>query len=181
MTPRLRFIAFVLLALTLTGTAVASLTVVPRGSKDNTNFPGRDIRSFRSDGAMNCSEVCDRTRGCMAWTWVRPGLQGPKGVCWLKDGAPTVVRDTCCMSGLKDTEGKREPQVNRPGMDYRNFELARPAPALCEEACAKERRCRAWTYVEPGVQGNVPRCWLKSGVPNPVADRCCTSGVHEAR
>src|SRR5207237_8212495 len=29
-------------------------------------------------------------------------------------------------------------------------------------------QCRAWTYVKPGVQGNLARCWLKNQVPNPV-------------
>jgi PAN domain len=157
--------------------AHATLTVVPRGSQMDTNFPGQDIRSFRSEDAMDCSQACSRTRGCMAWTWVRPGVQGPSGMCWLKSGAPTVVRDRCCMSGLRESTGQREANVDRPGMDYKSFDLPKSTASLCEQACTDDRACRAWTYVVPGVQGPSARCWLKKGVPNPVANNCCTSGV----
>ena len=159
------------------GFARATLTAVPAGTRVDTNFPGQDLRSLKSESANLCAEACDRTRGCMAWTWVRPGVQGPTGMCWLKDGAPTTVRDTCCMSGFKDSGGMPEPRVDRPGRDYRSVDLPRADPALCERACVEDRQCRAWTLVNPGVQGPNTRCWLKDAVPNPVANRCCTSGV----
>ena len=58
--------------------------------------------------------------------------------------------------------------VDRPGGDYRNFELQFDAPGLCAGQCAQEAQCRAWTYVKPGVQGPKARCWLKNVVPPPV-------------
>lgn len=158
--------------------ARASLTVVPQGTQMDTNFPGNDFRSFPSDDVNGCAEVCERTRGCMAWTWVRPGVQGPRGMCWLKNGAPQVVKDRCCMSGLRIPTGRPEPGINRPGQDYRNFALPRPATSLCETACYDDRRCRSWTYVNANPAARTPaHCWLKQGVPNPVADPCCTSGT----
>jgi hypothetical protein len=70
-----------------------------------------------------------------------------------------------------------EVNVNRRGADFTNFDLPQPRPHLCKEACMRDARCRAFTYVNPGVQGPQARCWLKDGVPPPVADGCCVSGV----
>jgi hypothetical protein len=61
-----------------------------------------------------------------------------------------------------------EYDIDRPGGDYRNFELTVANPELCSAACAQEGPCRAWTFVKPGVQGALARCWLKSQVPSPV-------------
>lgn len=66
--------------------------------------------------------------------------------------------------------------VDRPGSDYRNFDIEGP-PAACQTACGRENECRAWTYVRAGYQGPQPRCWLKFGVPPPTASECCVSGV----
>lgn len=70
-----------------------------------------------------------------------------------------------------------EPNVDRPGMDYRSFELANPNPLLCQQQCFNEPVCRAWTYVRPGVQGPRARCWLKERVPEPTPSDCCISGT----
>ena len=67
--------------------------------------------------------------------------------------------------------------IDRPGSDYRNFDLARPDPALCEAACANDNRCKAWTWVRPGHQGSNARCWLKYRVPAAQASNCCVSGT----
>ena len=70
-----------------------------------------------------------------------------------------------------------EVNVDRPGLDYRNFDLARSRPRLCQEECLDDRRCRAWTFVRPGFQGPEPRCWLKFDVPASTPSECCVSGV----
>jgi len=69
-----------------------------------------------------------------------------------------------------------ETNTNRPGMDYKNFDLSSPNSSLCEQACADDPNCKAFTYVNPGCQGPNAKCWLKSGVPKPVPDNCCASG-----
>lgn len=67
---------------------------------------------------------------------------------------------------------------DRPGFDYSNFDLNNPREILCQWSCQKDKvRCRAWTFVNPGVQGPKARCWLKFAVPRPVRSRCCTSGI----
>jgi hypothetical protein len=70
-----------------------------------------------------------------------------------------------------------EKNTNRYGEDYKDFDLPSPDPALCAAACMGEARCKAWTYVKPGVQGDSARCWLKDKVPPPTPDENCVSGV----
>jgi len=69
-----------------------------------------------------------------------------------------------------------ENNIDRPGMDYSNFDLPSANPSLCEKACDDDPSCRAFTYVRPGYQGTSARCWLKSGVPDAVPNSCCISG-----
>jgi len=46
--------------------------------------------------------------------------------------------------------------------DYKALDLPEPRPELCEAECAKDPRCRAYTYVRPGTYDYpMPRCWLK--------------------
>jgi hypothetical protein len=76
-----------------------------------------------------------------------------------------------------DADLSVEFNVNRPGGDYRSFDLAQPGHEPCRDACAREQMCRAYSYVRPGLQGPNARCWLKSSIPNPVANACCISGA----
>jgi len=73
--------------------------------------------------------------------------------------------------------GSLEYNTDRPGQDYRNFDLPEAQPELCQAHCGAEPQCQAFTYVQPGVQGASARCWLKSGVPDARASSCCISGV----
>jgi 1-phosphatidylinositol phosphodiesterase len=70
-----------------------------------------------------------------------------------------------------------EPQTDRPGSDYRSFDLRESRPELCRDACMSERQCRAFTYVRPGAQGPQARCGLKNAVPPARPNDCCLSGV----
>jgi hypothetical protein len=69
-----------------------------------------------------------------------------------------------------------ERNVDRPGSDYRNFNID-GSPAACQAACGRDDECRAWTYVRAGYQGPLPRCWLKFRIPSPTGNQCCISGV----
>ncbi len=75
------------------------------------------------------------------------------------------------------TDSRLEMDTNRPGQDYRNFDLDVPEAKRCQRTCLDDPKCMAWTYVKPGVQGTKARCWLKSGVPPPKPSPCCISGV----
>lgn len=73
-----------------------------------------------------------------------------------------------------------EYNINRPGSDIQSFDLQRPSPELCRDACNGNADCRAFTYVNPGVQGPSARCWLKGSVPEAIQSSCCVSGVKRA-
>ncbi len=152
-----------------------------------TNYPGGDYDNFdlpRNDPA-DCQSACGRDPRCRSFTYVKPGIQGPHARCWLKNVVPKAVLDVNCISGVR-TQPKQLQLlsdrnlrfgINYPGGDYRDFDLKRPVPADCQNACFQESQCRAFTYVKPGVQGPNARCWLKRIVPSPVDDTNCVSGV----
>jgi Ca-activated chloride channel homolog len=71
--------------------------------------------------------------------------------------------------------------IDRPGEDFFDTDLDQPDPAPCAAACQRDPRCKAWTFVKPGVQGEKARCWLKDAVIDPIPDECCDSGVKESR
>lgn len=78
---------------------------------------------------------------------------------------------------LTPAYASRDGSTDRPGLDYRTFELSAPNPDLCETACKREAQCRSWTYSWPGAKGPKAMCALKTGVPPKRSDTCCISGV----
>jgi hypothetical protein len=90
---------------------------------------------------------------------------------------------TSCVATGTATTGPGYPasnlewNTNRPGADYRSFELVTPGPEGCQSACMNEPQCAAFTYVNPGVQGPNAFCALKNQVPPPVPASCCVSGT----
>src|SRR5262245_20679789 len=70
----------------------------------------------------------------------------------------------------------QEWNTDRPGNDIRDLDLRAPDFNLCRQACDSNASCKAWTYVNPGVQGPQARCYLKSPAPAKVANNCCVSG-----
>ncbi len=53
------------------------------------------------DNAVACESACDRTQDCRGWTWVKPGVQGPRAVCWIKKEIVATMRSNCCISGYR--------------------------------------------------------------------------------
>ncbi len=152
------------------------------GLEYNTNRPGSDYKDYdlsRADPEQ-CRSDCANDPTCRAFTYVKPGVQGPNAHCWLKGSIPDAVSNECCISGIKPGaigSGSLEYNINRPGSDYKNYELSQADPAQCRNDCANDPNCRAFTYVKPTVQGTNAHCWLKNSVPEPVASDCCLSGV----
>lgn len=173
----------ILAAVGLAFSLVAALA--PAAAADlepDANRPGSDYRNFNlaSPDPHACKAQCDADGQCRAWTFVKPGHQGPQARCWLKHAVPNAVANGCCVSGTKAAAPARagmEPTTDRPGGDYRNFDLGRADPQLCKDQCDGEAQCKAWTYVRPGVQGQAARCWLKNVVPAARPSDCCTSGL----
>ncbi len=74
--------------------------------------------------------------------------------------------------------GQQEPDTDRMGLDYTSFNLPLAKPRLCQDACAGDSKCQAYTYVKPGVQDDYyARCWLKHSIPQSKMSSCCVSGV----
>jgi PAN domain len=146
---------------------------------DGTNLPGRDYDHFDAPSAFVCRNSCGGDPRCQAYTWVKPGFQGPRGQCWLKSSEPKIVKDVCCDSGprrfISARDLKAEDKINRPGLDFKNFNT--DSWKQCEAACAQNEICSSWSYVRPGAQGPTGRCWLKNRVARPVADANVISGV----
>ena len=59
------------------------LSAVPVGG---VNLMGGDIGGDASvnDQGQACAVMCVQNSECRAFTWVRPGVQGPTAMCWLK-------------------------------------------------------------------------------------------------
>ncbi|HEX3619767.1 MAG TPA: PAN domain-containing protein [Candidatus Udaeobacter sp.] len=146
---------------------------------DGTNLPGHDYAHFDAPSAFVCRNTCGGEADCQAYTWVKPGFQGPRGQCWLKNREPNIVKDACCDSAprrfISARDLRAEDKINRPGSDFKNFDT--DSWKTCEAACAQNEICSSWTYVRRGVQGPSGRCWLKNRVARPVSDPNMVSGV----
>jgi hypothetical protein len=159
----------------------AAVTLVPAAGHavDGFDLPGSDYANFAASSAFVCRNTCGGDSRCQAWTWVKPGLQGPTGRCWLKHRVPALVRNDCCNSGSHENisarDLKAEDRTDRPGSDYANF--VTDSWKNCESTCANDQKCAAWTYARAGLQGPRGHCWLKAGVPHPVDNPQTVSGV----
>jgi len=169
------------------------------GLEMNVDRPGSDYRNFDlpQPRPEDCRDACLADAPCVAFTYVNPGVQGPSPRCWLKNSVPASRYSDCCVSGVKGqvataqpapqwqgspppapvAAGNFEMNIDRPGSDIANFDLPQARPELCRDACLRDGRCVAFTYVNPGVQGPNPRCWLKNPAPAARPSSCCVSGL----
>jgi len=69
---------------------------------DKNRFGG-DYSTFdvATDRIEDCEGKCKEAQQCAAWTYVKPGFSRPNAVCWLKDVAPAISDNVCCVSGTK--------------------------------------------------------------------------------
>ncbi len=197
----MRKVYFVTALLLLSTSVVAQQ--VSMSFEPDTDRPGANLRVLDLDKAdpQLCAEICQANQQCRSYTYVKPGVQGPKARCWLKSGVPAAKQNKCCVSGVKATQSGGAPpaqvpvvegrpkatgpmtveqDTDRPGANLRVLDLDKADPQLCAEVCQANPQCRAYTYVKPGVQGPKARCWLKSSVPAAKPNRCCVSGVKTA-
>jgi hypothetical protein len=71
------------------------------GILNNTDLPGRDLRSLWTADAAQCRAVCRGDEQCRAWTWVRPAVRGESGACWIKGSVPPREQNDCCISAVE--------------------------------------------------------------------------------
>ncbi|CAN5517426.1 hypothetical protein BH11PSE4_BH11PSE4_35320 [soil metagenome] len=60
-----------------------------------------------------------------------------------------------------------------PGHDYTHFSA--PSALSCQNSCGGDKRCKAYTWVKPGIQNRTGRCYLKNWEPPIVMNDCCDS------
>jgi hypothetical protein len=54
-----------------------------------------------TNGWQTCEAACAEDNICSSWTYVRPGVQGPQGRCWLKNVVARPVYNPDTVSGVK--------------------------------------------------------------------------------
>lgn len=147
----------------------------------DTDLPGSDAESsiLPMPDVELCKRACARNADCAAFTYVRPGLQGPNAVCYLKDTVPErKTGKTCCISGIKAsalvTFAVSE-DTDRPGLNYHHFDVPTGGRDVCQRACEADADCKVYTYVKSAAGRPTGTCWLKSGYPDAKPSQCCDS------
>lgn len=66
------------------------------------NLPFGDIgaQPLNKADARLCLEICLANAQCKSWTYVKPGVQDPKAMCWIKNIVPNSVNDKNTISGV---------------------------------------------------------------------------------
>jgi hypothetical protein len=109
----------------------AACLAQPAAAQVNFDRPGGDYTSvpIASGDPADCALMCERDRRCRAWSFNYPTVMESVAVCWLKSTVPARVADNCCVSGVRGAgvvelrNGKVETAIDRPGGDYRSFEI----------------------------------------------------------
>jgi hypothetical protein len=174
-------------ALALAALATLVALMVPAAAQVGYDRPGGDYASapLRSGDPVACAARCERDQRCRAWAFSYPATESANAVCWLKSRVMPRVAVSCCVSGVRGAgvieprSGPIEFAIDRPGGDYRRFEIAPdPTGMSCQVACEAEEGCRAWTYLRPGYGQPPPAaCYLKNRITRPQRKPCCISGV----
>jgi microsomal dipeptidase-like Zn-dependent dipeptidase len=82
--------------------SLASPSIV-NGMEIDTDRLGQDYKGLnltQADPAL-CQAACKGEAQCLAWTYVKPNIQGPTARCYLKNAVPGPTLNTCCVSGEK--------------------------------------------------------------------------------
>lgn len=93
----------------LTATAAsAAVTTETDTDRAGSDYSGYDLSS--ADPAL-CRKACEDDAQCKAYTYVKPGVQGPKARCYLKNTVPSASHNSCCVSGVKQAMIRMTPQT----------------------------------------------------------------------
>jgi len=202
-----RFIGAWLLALACLLAAVP----FPVSAQTYSDRPGGDYMSapITSGDPADCALLCEHDRRCRAWSFTYPTVLETGAVCWLKSSVPARVPDNCCVSGVRGggvveiRNDAVETSIDRPGGDYRSFDIktsdlkanekggekgaekpadknaekAADAEEICKAACTGDNKCRVWTFARPGYAGKEAHCFLKKEIKPPRRRAGFTSGV----
>ena len=82
--------------------------------EQNTDRRGGDYKTvtLSQDNPAACAAVCSDEGQCLAWTYVRAGIEGSTPACRLKLTVPEGKTSPCCVSGVRVGSGLA-PQARR--------------------------------------------------------------------
>lgn len=65
--------------------------------------PGSDYSQIflQSPDPNLCADLCVGDPNCKAYTYTKPGIDGPQAHCWFKNAVPNPVPNKNCISGVK--------------------------------------------------------------------------------
>jgi hypothetical protein len=83
--------------------------------------------------------------------------------------AKVMARVVACAALLSlvfaSVPARAQTAFDRPGGDYFNTPVTSGDPADCALLCERDRKCRAWSFSYPDIDGAAAVCWLKNTVP----------------
>lgn len=156
--------------------------IAPPGSAVNFDLPGNDMKIYPAADPANCQAACQANGQCQGWTWAKAGTHGlGLATCFLKNPAPQMKADNCCISQVKPGNGPLPVgpigalmSRDLPGNNYRPFPT--DDPKACQTACYGDAQCKAWTWAKAGTGGvPVATCYMKNPAPALVVSNCCMS------
>lgn len=118
-----------------------------------------------SDRDCRTDEICARNAAPGGFQ-TSPALAAP--VC--------VSREAYSVQIAPPVEEAPRYGLNMAGSDYAVLIMKQNDWQLCYRACKNDSWCRAWTFVNTGVQGPVPYCWLKTQSSEGSSDPNAVSG-----
>lgn len=129
-----------------------------------------------SAGTQLVMEPCDGRPGqSFAFTRVGPVVDLPNQSAADKFGWRRIVG-----GGNPFTQPDRYRRIggiDMPGQDIARMTTANDRGEACAAACAANSSCRSFTWVQAGVQGSAPMCWLKNGLPSQIPNSNTVSGI----
>lgn len=139
-------LAFAVIAsLALAAAASASVTVETDTDRMGSDYSGYDLSA--ADPEL-CRKACEDDAQCKAYTYVKPGVQGPNARCYLKNAVPAASANACCISGVKQAVA-RSGAIQTPSVRQ-----APPARAVQPNAATQQAGSAAATgemQIKPGV------------------------------
>jgi hypothetical protein len=69
---------------------------------------GNDIAGFDVKTPDDCAKLCNADSNCLAWTFVRAGLQGASARCYLKNPVPTPSWTGVCQTNFDCVSGYKQ-------------------------------------------------------------------------
>ncbi len=108
-----RLVRAAAIVLSLTVGAAGLTGALANGIVDGVERPGAAYEVLKIDPPSPdaCRQACMEDPRCMAYSYVKPGFQGGKARCWLKETVTPAWSSDCCMSGIKDYDTLAETET----------------------------------------------------------------------